>query len=323
MCSGRSTIFLAMLVSVQAVSIISTACGEETDRAAQIAQLIAELDHDEFAVRRRAHAKLIDFGQIALPALIDAGKSGSAEQRFRIRQILRQIQRRTLHTEFAEIVNRPDDKIDLDRGMWLIARILNPRVRREDLDGQLDEMAQRVRERLGDDVDPATAEPRKVVETLLLVLKDDYQLAGNQTNYDDPGNSSLERVLATRKGLPILLAHVAVSVGERLKLPIVGIPVPSRYMIKYEGARAPKGFPQHDIIIDPYGGWTILDVDEVQNVVRSFDPLRHLKPSPRRDTLARMLVNLASDLDGAQQTDKAGQVREVLAIVENTGNAVR
>ena len=48
-------------------------------------------------------------------------------------------------------------------------------------------------------------------------------------------------MIARRKGLPILLSEIAVAVARRLELPVVGLGIPGRYMIKYEGRRAPAG----------------------------------------------------------------------------------
>ncbi|MFP6648043.1 MAG: transglutaminase family protein, partial [Pirellulaceae bacterium] len=120
--------------------------------------------------------------------------------------------------------------------------------------------------------------------------------------------------LSKKKGLPILLSHIAVSVAERLKVPIVGIPLAGRYMIKYDGARAPAGSPADDIIIDPFGDWQILTQERVRELVPSFDPESDLMPSSRHEVISRMLRNLAADFEATGQQEKAAETMKLLLL---------
>ena len=302
-----------VVISVAISSINSVA--DDLEQLAEIARLVAQLDADQYAIRHRAHLRLLDVGEQALPELHRASKATSTEQRYRARQLIRQIRRKALQTSFAKIARREDSEIDLDEGMLLIARILDTNVDRKAIVAQLDQLADDVRERLGRDIKPKDAPPKEFVDALIGVLRDDFKLSGNVTDYNNPNNSSLARVLSTRKGLPIVISHVAISVAERLEAPIVGLAVPQRYMIKYDGSRAPKGLPQDDIIIDPFGGWEVLTPAEVKAIIRSFDPNKHLVPSPRRDSLIRMLNNLESDLLGSEKFEEAAETRQIISLL--------
>ncbi len=153
---------------------------------------------------------------------------------------------------------------------------------------------------------------------LIVVLRDDFKLSGNVIDYNNPNNSSLQCVLDTRQGLPILISHVAVSVAQRLEVPIVGLSIPGRYMIKYDGSRTPLGHPSEDIIIDPFGNWRIVSPADIKNMIRFFDPERHLVPSSHRDSLTRMLRNLVPDLQGAGETEKAEDVQRIVLRLEKS-----
>ena len=89
-------------------------------------------------------------------------------------------------------------------------------------------------------------------------------------------------------------------------------------MFKYDGASAPDGQPKDDIIADPFGDWKILTPQQVKEIVPSFDATADLVASPRRETLQRMLRNLISDLEGANQLDKAVKANEYLRILQAT-----
>ena len=264
--------------------------------AAELATLIRQLDSDRFIDRQRATKQLQDLGDAAFDALLTATSDRSYEVRRRAAWILRDAQERILRSAFADFARRPEEQLDVEHGMWLIARIINPQARREPLTRQLDQLAKRVRERLGADVDPRKAPPRDVIDAIRQVLFVEDKFIGNQADYANPDNSSLERVLATKKGLPILLSHVVIAVGERLGVPLVGVPTPGRYLVRYQGNRAPTGQPDEDIFLDPFAGGTVLNVRQIGVQFPGFDPEDLIEPPKPRMILVRMLNNLESHL---------------------------
>lgn len=306
-----------MLSCAVASAVWAPAAAEEPARpAADVEELLAGLDSDRFAVRERSERELVQMGYPVLAAVNRAAQTGGPEVRRRARRISFEIEHRALLQEFSRLAAQTDDLgIDLEQGMLLIARISNPGASRAEIDRQLDALASRVRLKLGPQADPRRADPRQVVEAVRQVLFVEEGFTGKPANYDDPGNSSLERVLATHQGLPVLVSHVIVAVADRLQVPMVGLQIPGRYMVKYDGSRAPAGFPPSDIIIDPFNG-RVLRVDELEEFVARtgwiFDPLKHLAPSPKRATLARMLRNLVGDFEAAGQHQRAGQASEYL-----------
>lgn len=283
-----------------------------------IERLIEQLNDDRFASRQQAYHALLDLGDASLPQLAAAVRNGSREQAARARQLIDTLRERPLFLAFRRLGSLDDGEIDLEEGMWLISRILNPDVKLDDLKRGLDELAGRVRERLGPEFSGRKADPQTSVEVLLRVLFTELNFAGNTENYYHPSNSSLETVLATRRGLPILLSQVVVSVAQRLDLPIVGIAIPGRYMAKYDGSRAPAGLLSNDIVIDAFTG-RIVETDELDHVIPGFDADEHLKPATRRATLVRMLTNLIDALTRAGDTQRAVQARRYQRAIEAGG----
>lgn len=283
---------------------------------AEIARLIQQLDADSFAEREKAQKRLVEIGAAALPKLYQAAESKSPEQRFRARHIIETVGLRDITEQFAALGRMDDDDIDLEQGMWLIARLVDPRADRERITKQLDELTDEVRKRLGPDFHRDAYDPREVVEALRHVLAVEHKLGGARENYSHPDNSSIDRVLATGKGLPILLSHVAVAVGRRLELPIVGIPVPGRYMFMYDGARGPKEWSGEDIIVDPFDEWKTLTPADVALISSTFDPARHQVADTNRAALSRMLTNLASHATVVGEAKTAALARRCQALLE-------
>jgi regulator of sirC expression with transglutaminase-like and TPR domain len=198
--------------------------------------------------------------------------------------------------------------------MWLISRIGNPKLRLQDLSRQYDAIAIQVRAKLGKEIDPATADPQIVVTALREVIFEDLEFNTNHEDYDNPDNCSPERVLATRKGRPIFVSHVVIAVARRLKVPIVGLPVSGMYTVKYDGARAPKGFPRRDIVFYPHEGGRVLSTEDRLKLFPSHDPDELVPPDSNREVLIRMLNNLTTVLD--HQADRGEELQLANELLE-------
>ena len=279
-------------------------------------ELVRQLDDSSFRARRQAERRLVAAGAKALPALREAVKHPSAEVRVRAMRIIGRIQEPILLGGFSDLVRKErDGRIDVLGGMCLMSQLLDPLVRRDAIERQLDRLADEVRRELGQGVDPSRAEPARLVAALRHVLFERNRFTGNRQNYSHPDNSSLARVLATRKGLPILLSHVVVEVGQRLKVPMVGLGVPGRYMVKYDGSKAPGGSPGQDIILDPFNAGRVVTVEMLKKEIGGRDFDKYLVPVTDRAALARMLSNLRSHLLVVGRTRDAGLVERCIEIV--------
>jgi regulator of sirC expression with transglutaminase-like and TPR domain len=116
---------------------------------------------------------------------------------------------------------------------------------------------------------------------------------GDSDDYHDPRNSLLHEVLARRIGMPITLSVVAIEVGKRLGVPIVGVGLPGHFVVrdKHTGTYA-----------DPFGHG--MRYDEVRMIISwqqrmGDDALFRrsmLATTPARDIVLRILNNLKHSL---------------------------
>jgi regulator of sirC expression with transglutaminase-like and TPR domain len=249
-----------------------------------------------------------------VPFIEQATTSPSAEVRMRAAAILKLVRVDPLEKFCAQ----PDAQLDVELGMFYIAQILNPQVKQADLTRQLDDIAAKVRAKLGKDVKPAAADPQLVVTALRQVIFEDLKFAGNTEAYRHIDNCSLERVLATRKGLPITLSRLVMLVARRLEVPIVGLPVIGQYLVKYDGAQAPAGFAKDDIYIHPFLGGKILSREDRQALYPNHDPDRMVPPDTNRAALIRILNNvgtaLGTDPEQRETLNRAQRMLELLRL---------
>lgn len=174
---------------------------------------------------------------------------------------------------FAELVRRDEAQIPLDEAAMLIAAHAYP-----DLDVQaelalLDDLAARCP---GDELGP-----------MLEYLFGELGFTGNRVEYYDPRNSFLNDVVRRRLGIPISLGVVAIEVGRRVGVPLVGVGMPGHFLLRYG-----------PIVIDPFTGGRRLDEEDCQRLLEGvagggveLDPSL-LAPIGPRAILSRMLANL-------------------------------
>lgn len=123
------------------------------------------------------------------------------------------------------------------------------------------------------------------------VLVDENGLSGNSDDYYNPENCYLNRVLDTRRGIPITLAVVWIEVARRLKWPVAGVALPGHFIIRFDDA-------EHYLLVDPFHAGRSLTVADCSKLVEArygtdlrFSR-RFLKPISSEGIVARLLRNL-------------------------------
>jgi regulator of sirC expression with transglutaminase-like and TPR domain len=166
---------------------------------------------------------------------------------------------------------------------------------------RLDALADRLRPRLTGSLAADTAE-------LARLLFEEEGFAGNADEYYDPRNSYLSDVLDRKLGIPITLSVLAVAVGDRAGLRVVGVGLPGHFVAKAVGANG------HDILFDPFHGGQFLDADAAEQLVAAVtgQPFtltdEAATPAPPGPVAVRMLTNLKAAYLREQDFPRAARV---------------
>src|SRR5215210_4000486 len=203
---------------------------------------------------------------------------------------------------FARIVARPEPEIDLASGALCIAADGRPELDPDETLEILERLAERVRLRLdlGDPTD-------RIVARLHDVLYREASFRSPTANeYHDPRNSQLDRVVVRRIGLPITLAVVELEVAWRIGLRLHGIGLPGHFIVG-----GPRG-----LLIDPAGRGRALIRESVGDGVLFHAAM--LRPTGKREILARMLRNLRSVHLARRDWAAALGAVDLLSVVEPT-----
>lgn len=129
------------------------------------------------------------------------------------------------------------------------------------------------------------------VRGLCRYLFHDMGFRGNQKDYYNARNSYLNEVLDRRTGIPLTLSAVAMIVGQRAGLQVVGVGLPGHFIAKAVG-------PDEEVLFDPFHGGRILTPGQCEVLVKQvtgvpFDASSEsLEPMPLGRIVLRMLTNL-------------------------------
>ena len=178
----------------------------------------------------------------------------------------------------------PDAPLDLAELALLLARDEYPALDVEAYLCELDGMAHEAREHLRGNL-------TQRVKGLCRYLFHDMGFRGNQQDYYNARNSYLNDVLDHRTGIPITLAAVAMAVGRRAGLDVVGVGLPGHFIAKAIGE-------DEEVLFDPFHGGRRLTPEKCQLLVEQVTGMpfevneEALRPVPLGAIVLRMLNNL-------------------------------
>ena len=165
----------------------------------------------------------------------------------------------------------------LDRALAVLAAVVDPAVRVDGLLEDLDALA-------------ASCTATDAEGLCVELFGDDGLFVPARADYYSPANSLLDQVLVRRTGIPISLSAVAVELGRRRGVGLVGVGMPGHFLLR--SADDPEQF------FDTYDGGRRLDPPGCRRCFAAVNgpeaallPV-HLAPVGSRTIVGRVLNNL-------------------------------
>lgn len=160
------------------------------------------------------------------------------------------------------------------------------------------------------------------VRILNYVMFDLHKFGRNNADFYSPQNSYINQVFETRKGNPISLSIIYLSVAWKLGLPIYGVNLPKNFILAYKDE-----YRQHDSIdesedilfyINPYNRGAVLGRREIDYFIAQ----QQIKPHPsfyvpcsNVDIIIRLINNLILSYEKLGYTNKISRMKELLTIM--------
>lgn len=174
---------------------------------------------------------------------------------------------------------------DLESGMFLFGRVVQPDLEWDQVRVPLDRIARRVME-----ITEMPSSGWDRCKALNRVLFHEFGFRGNIEDYEDPLNSFLHTVLRRRKGIPVSLCILYLLVAERCGIELSPIAIPGHFLVACHLDGPP-------FYVDPFERGRFIPQDELQEHLTRlrlpYDP-QWLNPAPISEVLCRVCRNLSN-----------------------------
>lgn len=272
--------------------------------------LLTLLADEDLAVCEAARRRLLEEGPQIESWLRPHTLSDDPVLRRRTREILRHFATAAANDRMQSFCSQSSEDLDLEEGALLLARTRYPELNLDAYRAVLDEWAGQVTEWLAEH--PADADA--ALAALHTVLFQRLGFHGNETNYYDPDNSYLNRVIDRRTGNPLGLCALSLLIGRRAGLPLTGIALPAHFVCRYQT-------PTREVYFDAFHGGRLLSRTDciafVNQLGRPFEPA-FLHPVGARRMLQRMCTNLEHAYENLELRDELVRVRRYQRLLGRT-----
>src|SRR5262245_36387132 len=201
--------------------------------------LVNLLADDDPSVYQAIRRKIVSCGPESVEWLRPHVLSNDPVLRRHVRDVIGYFDRQEADNQFLSFCLKHGEDFDLETGAWLLAKTAYPAINVEGYQALLETYSADLSER----IDLASG-PEHVLETVNEFLFTELKFTGNETNYYDPENSYLNRVLDRRTGNPINLSLLYMLLTRRLRLPVIGIGLPGHFICRFQSS-------SDEIYIDP------------------------------------------------------------------------
>jgi regulator of sirC expression with transglutaminase-like and TPR domain len=268
--------------------------------------LVSLLDDTDKEVKEHVKDKIISLGNQVIPFLEKKWENSfNPDLQKEIEDLVHELQFSLLKDRLKDW--RSSEDRDLLTGLWIINTFQYPDLEFEQLNATMHQIYFEVWTSFKNEL-PAYDKIRIINN----VLFNDLKFSANTKNFHSPSNSMLSNVLDSKKGNPISLCSVYILVANKLGLPIYGVNLPNLFVLTYATESL-------TFYINAFNKGLIFTKQDIMNY------LDHLKLEPKNEyfepcgnleIIRRTLRNLNYAFEKIGELEKAGEIQELLSIVE-------
>jgi regulator of sirC expression with transglutaminase-like and TPR domain len=283
----------------------------------ELEALMHLLDEPNEDVFQAIHDRIFAHGMEAVPILEHAWENTfDPVIQHRIEELIHQIQFNELKQELQKWAQFGHH--DLMQGALLIARFHYPDLDEDLIIKKVGLISQDVWLELNQNL--TGLEKVKVINHILF---DSQKLAGNLTNMNAAENFYINTLLDSRKGSPLILGVIYISIAQGLKMPIFGVDLPRHFVLAYtdEILLAPGDSPVGEVLfyINPFNKGAVFTQNEIDLFIKQLKLDRkesYFKPCDNKTIIRRMINELINIFDQNGNPVKRDEMTELLGMID-------
>ncbi|GHA71494.1 transglutaminase-like domain-containing protein [Pontibacter akesuensis] len=271
----------------------------------EIKALISLLDDRDNEVATYVEKQIVHLGEGIIPFLEEEWEETlNADLQKKIEDLIHNLQ-------FGGLLQRlktwkETGAENLLEGMWLVNSYLYPDVEFASINKTIDQLYFDAWTQMKEEMHPYDQ-----VKALNNVLFREKRFTANTKNFHSPANSMLHLVLESKRGNPLTLCVLYMTLAQRLDMPVYGVNLPNLFILTYK-------LDGMQFYINVYNKGLILSKSDIDNYILQLDlnPMDiFYEPCSNLEIVKRALRNLAFSFEKMDDPEKATEVMKLLTAI--------
>lgn len=280
----------------------------------KISALLKLLDDPNNEVYKHVSENILKQGEKIIPALEKVWeKSLNAILQERIENLIQEIQFTSTQNQLKEW--KETGAIDLLKASYLIAKYQYPDLKYNEISEAFDKVKQDAWLEINNNL--TALEKTRVLNHILFQL---HEFSGNSSNFFAPQNSYINHVFETKKGNPITLGILYISLAQELGIPIYGVSIPRNFILAYIDEHNIDDPYEKDILfyINPYNNGKVLGEREIDYFLKQqkIEPKKsYYYPCSNIEIIKKLILNLIYSYEKLGYPEKVSNMKVLFNIV--------
>ena len=278
----------------------------------EIKALISLLEDDDPEIYQHVSEQINQLGDAIIPFLEEAWEESlNPDFQKRMEDLIHELQFEGLRERLKAW--KEEGATDLLKGIWLVNTYQYPDVELAAITKSIEQIYYDAWLTVKPDMHPYDQ-----VKALNYAIFKVNKFSANTVNFHAPSNSMLHLVLESRRGNPLTLCVIYLTIAQKLKLPVYGVNLPNLFVLtfKHEG--------MEPFYINVYNKGLMLTKADIDNYLLQLNlnpvPIFY-EPAPNLAIVQRSLRNLAFSFEKMNDLEKAAEVTMLLdAITDDKDN---
>lgn len=274
-------------------------------------QLLDDPDEEIFNVVKN---ELLDYGKVIINELEEQWETADDDLKMqRIENLIYTIKSSDVQSQIKEWIAGGAENLLV--GALLVAKFQYHNINED----KIYKLIQQIKQDIWIEINDYQTSFEKV-KTFNQVFYNAYGFKGNKEDFHAPQNSFINRVISSKKGNPLSLGIVYLTIAQSLDLPIYGVNLPHHFVLVYKDEKKiVKEITGEDsenlFYINPFTFGSAFGKHELTEFIKHLkveDKPSFYEACSNIDIIKRMILNIIYSYDKENKSEKATHYKEIL-----------
>lgn len=279
-----------------------------------IQALLQLLDDPNDEIFQHVSENILKQGENIIPELEKVWeKSLNAILQERIENLIQEIQFSSTQKQLKEW--KESGAVDLLKAAYLIAKYQYPDLKYNDIIEAFNKIKRDAWLEINNNL--TALEKTRILNHILFQV---HEFSGNSSNFFAPQNSYINHVFDTKKGNPLTLGIIYISLAQELNIPIYGVSMPRNFILAYIDEYNIHDPYKDDVLfyINPYNNGKVLGEREIDYFLKQQkieSKKSYYSPCSNIEIIKKLILNLIYSYEKLGYPEKVNDMKKLFNIV--------